>query len=81
MFRSLDKTSESKFSFQKDGTIQCEALENVNTFKKFYSKLAGGFLEKLPKAPNKFTSQTTINFYAKTSCYVSNDFELSVKSI
>ena len=33
--------------------------------------------EKLPKAPNKFTSQTAKNYYAKTSCNVSNDFELS----
>ena len=29
------------------------------------------------RAPNKFTSQTTKNYYAKTSCNVSNDFEFS----
>ena len=28
-------------------------------------------------APNKFTSQKTKNYYAKTSCNVSNDFEFS----
>ena len=27
------------------------------------------------RAPNKFTSQTTKSYYAKTSCNVSNDFE------
>ena len=27
--------------------------------------------------PNKFTSQTTKNYYDKTSCKVSNDFEFS----
>ena len=31
----------------------------------------------MPRAPNKFTSQTTKNYYAKTSCNVSNDFEFS----
>ena len=33
--------------------------------------------KKLPKAPNKFISQTTKNYYRKTSCNVSNDFKLS----
>ena len=28
-------------------------------------------------APNKFSSQTTKNYYAKISCNVSNDFEFS----
>ena len=31
----------------------------------------------MPRAPNKFTSQTTKNYYNKTSCNVSNDFEFS----
>ena len=31
----------------------------------------------MPRAPNKFPSQTTKNYYAKTSCNVSNDFEFS----
>ena len=31
----------------------------------------------MPRAPNKFTSQTTKNYYDKTSCNVSNDFEFS----
>ena len=31
----------------------------------------------MPRAPNEFTSQTTKNYYAKTSCNVSNDFEFS----
>ena len=48
-----------------------------NTFKKFYSELPGDLQEKLPRAPNKFTSLTTKNYYAKTSCNLSNDFEFS----
>ena len=74
---SSDKARQSKISLNKDGAIQFEALENANTFKRFYSELAGGLQEKLPRAPNKFTSQTTKNYYAKTSCNVSNDFEFS----
>ena len=74
---SSDKARQSKISLNKDGAIQFEALENANTFKRFYSELAGRLQEKLPRAPNKFTSQTTKNYYAKTSCNVSNDFELS----
>ena len=31
----------------------------------------------MPRAPKKFTTQTTKNYYAKTSCTVSNDFEVS----
>ena len=64
-------------SLNKDSAIQFEALENANTFKRFYSKLTVGPQEKLPRAPNKFSSQTTKNYYAKTSCNVSNDFEFS----
>ena len=74
---SSDKARQSKISLKKDGAIQFEALENANNFKRFYSELAGGLQEKLPRAPNKFTSQTTKNYYAKTSCNVSNDFEFS----
>ena len=54
-----------------------EALENANTFKRFYSELAGGPQETLLGAPNKFISQTTKSYYSKTPCYVSNDFEFS----
>ena len=61
----------------KDGAIQFEALENAKTFKRFYSELATGLQEKLPRAPNNFTSQTTKNYYAKTLCNVFNDFEFS----
>ena len=64
-------------SLNKDSAIQFEALENANTFKRFYSELTIGLEEKLPRAPNKFTSQTIKNYYAKTSCNVSNDFEFS----
>ena len=74
---SLDKARESKISLRKDGAIQFEVLENANTFKRFYSELAGDLQEKLPSAPNKFTSLTTKNYYAKTSCNISNDFEFS----
>ena len=72
-----DKARQSKFSLNKDGAIQVEALENANTFKRFYSELAGGLQKKLRRAPNKFTSQTTKNYYVKTSCNISNDFKFS----
>ena len=68
---SSDKARQSKISLKKDGAIQFKALENGNTFKRFYSELAGDLQEKLPSAPNKFTSLTTKNYYAKTSCNVS----------
>ena len=53
---SSDKARQSKICLKKDDTIQFEALENTNTFKRFYSELAGGLQEKLPRTPNKFTS-------------------------
>ena len=56
---SSEKAKQSKISLKKDGAIQFEALENANTFKRFYSELAEGLQEKLPRAPNRFTSQTT----------------------
>ena len=59
---SLGKARQSKISLTKDGAIQFEALENANTFRRFYSELAGGLQEKLSRAPNKFTSQTTKNY-------------------
>ena len=52
-------------------------MENANTFEWFYSELAGDLQEKLPSAPNKFTILTTKNYYAKTSCNISSDFECS----
>ena len=69
---SWGKARQPKISLNKDDAIQFEALENANTFKRFYSELAGDLQEKLPRAPNKFTSQTTKNCYVKTSCNVSN---------
>ena len=74
---SSDKARQSKISLKKDDAIQFAALGNANSFKRLYSELAGGLQEKLLRAPNKFTSQTTKNCYAKTSCNVSNDFESS----
>ena len=41
------KQGNQKNYLKKDSAIQFEALENANTFKNFYSKLAGGFQEKL----------------------------------
>ena len=35
---SLAKARKSKIYLQKDGTIQVQALENVNAFKRFYSE-------------------------------------------
>ena len=72
---STDKARKSKNSLKRDGAVQFEALQNSNTFKSFYSELARGLLEKLPRPANKFTSQTVINYYAKTSWNVSNDFK------
>ena len=46
-------------------------------FQKVLLWINRGFQEKLSRAPNKFTSQTTKNYYTKTSCNVSNDFEFS----
>ena len=74
---SSNKAKQSKISLKKDGAIQFETAENANTFKRFYSESDGGLQEKLPRSPNKFISQTTKNYYAKTSCNVSNDFEFS----
>ena len=71
------KAQKSKISLTKHGAIQFEALENANTFKRLYPKLARGLQEKMPRAPNKFTSQTIKNYCAKASCNVSNGFEFS----
>ena len=59
-----DKARQSKTSLKKDGATQFEWLKNADTFKRFYSELAGGLQEKLPRAPNKFTSHTAKNYYA-----------------
>ena len=61
------------------------ALLNLKHWKtqilsKVYSELAEGLQEKLPRAPNTFSIQTTKNYYGKTSCNVSNDFEFSNES-
>ena len=61
----------------KNRAIQFEALENAKTFKRLYFELAWGFQPQLLRANNKFYSQTTKNYYAKTSWNVSNDFEFS----
>ena len=44
---SSDKARQSKIFLKKDGAIQFEALENANTFKRYYSKLARELQEKL----------------------------------
>ena len=62
---------------KKDGTVQFEALENANNFKRFYSKLAGGLNVKLLKAPNKFTIQTTKN---KTTPRLHKTYQLTLNS-
>ena len=74
---SSDKARKLIIYLKEDGTIQFEAMENAHNFKRLFSELPGGLQEKLPKAPNKFTSQTPKNFYSKTACNVSTDFELS----
>ena len=70
---SSDKARQSNIYLNKDGATQFKRF----TFKRFYSELAGGLQEKMPRAPKKITSQITKNYYAKTSCNVSNDFEFS----
>ena len=73
---SLEKVRKSNISLNKDDTIQYEALENANTFIRFYSELARALQEKFPEAPNKFTNQTIKKYYTKTS-FNENDSELS----
>ena len=46
---SSEKARKSKIPLNKDGTVQFEALENANTFKSFYSDLAGGLQDKTAK--------------------------------
>ena len=74
---SSDQARQSKMFLKKDGAIQFEVMENANTFKRFYSELADGLQEKLPRATNKFSSQTARNYYTKTSCNIFIDFEFS----
>ena len=47
------------------------------TFYRFYSELAGGLQEKLPRAPNKFTGQTNQKLLRQdfTQRIQSKDFE------
>ena len=61
------KVRKCKIYLKKDDKNQFRALENTNTFKRSYSELAEYLQEKLPKAPNIFTSQSTKNYHAKTS--------------
>ena len=46
-------------------------MENTNFFESLYSELAADLQEKLAN------SQQTKNYYAKASCYLSNDYELT----
>ena len=66
-----DKARQSKISLKKDDAIQFEALEYANTFKRFYSELAGGLQENLSRAPNnllvKQPKTTTPRLHAKCS--------------
>ena len=64
------KFGQSKKISLKKEILQFEVLENANVFQRFYSELTGDIQEKLPKAPDKFTSQTTKNYCGKTSCNV-----------
>ena len=68
-----DKARQSKISLKKDGAIQFKTLENVN-----FQKVLLWISQRPPrKIANKSTSQTTKNYYTKTSCNISNDFESS----
>ena len=41
------------------------------------TRISSDLQENLPSAPKKFTSLTTKNYCAKTSCNISNNFEFS----
>ena len=43
----------------------------------FYPESVWDFQGKLPKALNKFINQSNKNYFAKTSCKISNNFKLS----
>ena len=63
---SSDKARKSKTYLKKDGTVQLEALEKANFFKRFYSESTKSLQEKLPNVSNKFTSQATKKYCTKT---------------
>ena len=44
------KVNQLKIALKKDDAIQCEPTKNENTFKDFYSDLAGNLVIKLPVA-------------------------------
>ena len=51
--------NQSKIALKKDGAIQFKPTKNANTFKDFYSDLAGNLVRKLPVAINKFNNNST----------------------
>ena len=55
LWKTLLSLSLNSGKSRQDSAIQFEALENANTFKRFYSELARVLQEKLTSAPNKFT--------------------------
>ena len=48
------KVNQSEIALKNDGAIQFEPTKNANTFKDFYSDLAGTLVRKLLVALNKF---------------------------
>ena len=56
---NANKESKVKVSLNKNGTIQFEPHENINLFKKLFSKLATNLVKKLPVSSNKLISGTT----------------------
>ena len=51
-----DKENQSEIALKNGGAIQFEPTKNANTFKDFYSDLAGTLVRKLPVALNKFNN-------------------------
>ena len=65
----------SKVALKNYDAIQFEPMKNANTFKDFYSDLAGNLVRKLPVALNKFNNNSTKHYYMNIakSCH---NFEL-----
>ena len=57
------KVNQSKITLKKDGAIQFEIITNENTFRDFYSDLAGNLVRKLPVALNKFNNNSRKQYY------------------
>ena len=62
-----NKGNKENIYFNKDDTIQFKTHENANIWKKLLSELTNNLVEKLPITSNKFTSDTTKDYYTYIS--------------